>query len=357
MSQFRPLSQAELAQVGIETLKRQADSRLNQPNHMLLKNQLRKRMKGSVNGRGASTDIDAPAFEVSNVFQYQSYFDSTLLQNALLRQAPNQPIVTSTMSDPIQVPGYGLALHPSSETPVAVQFLTGAQQGASPTYRLSPGETIWPHGRPGGRGVPGSFSGFVWGLPFGWLGGGAATLVVLRTADARVQWPTAYSEIIYHRMRLPILVPSAIPITAGLYSGAVNWPKRFPWPSATFGATQLSQGGQPALAVQPTRTSLSLNLATLNAASSMRMYFAGSDDYGQTSTNTTNLADIRAIDLIWSLWAQQAGAVAPFNTAFQTMMLSGEAERYAANAGAVVLASSATALQNQTVDVVRYGRL
>ena len=46
-----------------------------------------------------------------------------------------------------------------------------------------------------------AFEGFDYGLPFGWLGGGAATLVVFKTRDADVYWP-GNPEIIYTKSML-----------------------------------------------------------------------------------------------------------------------------------------------------------
>jgi hypothetical protein len=114
----------------------------------------------------------------------------------------------------------------------------------------------------------------------------------------------------------------------------------------------------------PTRTALSLRLATVAAPSDMRMYFVGSDPWAQTGpisvaqqVGTISLADVRAIDITWGTWGQQAGAVAPFSSSFPSLLLTGEAERYAANAGAAVLGSNVAALQGQYVDIVRWGRL
>ncbi len=349
----RPLSYAAARALGI--VGPQAA-----PDKLARQQAARKQVRG-----GAPTgDVKAPAYEVSNVFSYQSYFDSTLLEKALFRQNVNEPIVASTLSEAVQTNGYGLALHPSSETPVAVQFMTGAQQGASTTYRLKPGEVIRPQGTE--MNEDGSFSGFYWGLPFGWLGGGAAMLVVLRSPDSRVEWASEHAEVAYHRIRLQIVAPAALPVAAGAYSGALNWPQRFPWPAATFGTSGLSQRGQPALSIAPTRTALSLRLATVTIAgantAAMRMYWVGADVWAQSGPNaisksTISLADVRATDLTWNQWAQQGGAPAPFNAAYQTLMLTGEAERYAANAGALVLASEDAQLQGQYVDIVRWGRL
>lgn len=347
MSRIEGLTNAELSDLGIDARR---------PSRRVLA------VDAAVQGKPLSGAVKAPAYEVSDVFSFQSYFDDAFAERALFRQAPNEQIVASTLSEAIQTAGYGLALTPSSETPVAVTFDTGAQQGKSPVYRLKPGQVIRPQGK--ADGLPGFFTGFRWGLPFGWLGGGQATLVVLRSPDAAVHWSTDHNEIVYHRIRLQIVDPAAIPAAAGLYTGPLNWPQRFPWPAAMFGVSSLTQRGQPAFGVMPTRTALSLRLATLVNPSDMRMYFVGSDPWAQTGpisaaqqVGTISLADVRATDITWGSWAQQAGAPAPFSSAFPTLILTGEAERYAANAGAVVLASAVVALQGAYVDFVRWGRL
>lgn len=351
----RAMSQGELAALGARSPE-------------FATKQAQKAAQKQVQGQPMSGAVKAPGYEVSAVFSLQSYFDDTLMERALFRQAPNQSIVASTLPDePIQVAGYGLALHPSSETPVAVQFETGAQQGRSQTYHLKPGQLIRPQGEKPGQ--PGFFTGFTWGLPFGWLGGGSATLVVLRSPDAHVEWATDHNEVVFHRIRLPIWDPAdpEFPVAGGAYNGPINWPTRFPWPFAQFGANSLTQRGQPSLAVVPTTTEMSLRLATVTVAAApadgtMRMYFVGADIWASSGPNaaskaTISLADVRAVDEIWGTWAQQAGAPAPFNSAFPTQSLTGAPAKYAANAGAVLLSSLDPQLQDAFVDITRFGRL
>lgn len=338
-TRVRPLSQYEAAALGVATQSPKAN----------------RAVQAGVKGSPTTGEIVAPAYEVSGLFNLQSYFHDTLLEKAILAQPANQPIVPSTLSKPVMTAGYGLALTPSSQCPVGVQFYTGGMQGRSGVYRLKPGEVIFPFGRPGDEN--GQFSGFTWGLPFGWLGGGQATLVVLRTADARVTWGADHNELIYHRMRLKIVEASTLPVGAGAYNGSVNWPQRFPWPSAVSGTNALNQRGRPGLGVFPTRTALSLRMATVVGAT-MRMYFIGTNDFDTDSAGAATLTGVRAIDINWGTWAQQAGAAAPFTSAYQTLMLTGEAERFAADDGAVALAApAASELVDQFVDVVRYGRL
>lgn len=300
-----------------------------------------------VRGLALSGNVDAPAIEISEQYTLQSYFDSTLLQAAILRQAQNEPIVRTTMKS-YDLAGYALALHPSSETPVAVQFKGGQQQGGSAVFRLKPGEVLRPFGTPG---APGKFSGFDMGLPFGWLGGGVATVMVLRTADSYVEWLDR-SEVIYHRTRMPIYQPAAVPATL-----PYNWPNRFPWPFATSGTYALSQRGRPALAVKPTRTLLRLRTANLAGAAVMRAYMVGTDAFAEQSDGTIDATDVSAYDMVWGLWTSVASA--NFATQYQTQFISDEFARLSANSGAMMFvdASGSAALTGLFVDVVRYGEL
>lgn len=299
-----------------------------------------------VRGIPATGNSDAPAVEVIDQFQYQSYFDDTLGARALLRQPPGEQIVPSTLSQ-VNISGYAVGLHPSSEAPVAVQFKKGEMQGDSPVYHLKPGQVIRPFGF---NGKPGRFSGFDYGVPFGWLGGGAVTLVVFRTEDATVEWLDR-SEVIFHRMRLPILQPAAVPAAV-----VPNWPTRFPWPGAAIGSTAVSQAGKPILSVNPTRILLSLRTA-LAAAATMRVYLIGTDAFGENSAGNIDLTDVRAYDVVWGTWANIASA--NFATQLQVQEVGEIITRLGAQEGGVFLvdASGTTALNGMYVDIVRYGVL
>ncbi len=301
---------------------------------------------------------DAPAVELSNTFKFQSYFDSTLLQRALIQQPQNSQIVPSTMSQPVQLSGYGIGLHPSSETPIAIQFGTGDQQGGSQVYRIVPGQVIRPFGVPL-SGQPGSFSSFQWGLPFGWLGGGSALLVILRTPDAQVNWNSA-PEIVFHRQRSKILTPATLPDPAVTTTFPFNWPKRFPWSQAIFSnstnTTSLTQRGAAALAVSPTRVAMRLRLSTLAAAADMRCIFYGTNDFDLDSAGAVVTTDQGYVDMTWGTTAVLAGSV-NLTAQYQTQVLTGQLERFAADDGAVILVSDNATIQGQYVDIVRYGRL
>ena len=297
-------------------------------------------------GLALSGNVDAPAVEVAAKFQYQSYFDDVLGAQAILRQAPNEQIVRSTKRTE-ELAGYAVGLHPSSQTPVAISFRGGQQQGSSATLRLKPGEVIRPFGSPE---APGKFSGFDWGLPFGWLGGGNALLVVFRTDDASVDWVDR-SEIVFHRTRVQVLAPAAVP-TAPEF----NWPTRFPWPKAAFGTQALSQSGTPVLSVNPTRIAMTLRLADLVASETMRVYLIGSDEWAELDDGTIDLTETVAYDVVWGTWASVVSA--NFAAQFQTQFLPAEMFKFGANEGGVIFVdANGGALVNAYVDVVRYGVL
>lgn len=297
-------------------------------------------------GVALSGNVDAPAVEVAAKFQFQSYFDDTLGAQAILRQAPNEQIVRSTKRTE-ELAGYAVGLHPSSQTPVAISFRGGQQQGSSATLRLKPGEVIRPFGSPD---APGKFSGFDWGLPFGWLGGGNALLVVFRTDDASVDWVDR-SEVIFHRTRVQVLAPAAVPVAPEF-----NWPTRFPWPKASFGTQALSQSGTPVLAVNPTRIAMTLRLANLVASETMRVYLIGSDEWAELDDGTIDLTETVAYDVVWGTWASVASA--NFATQYQTQFLPAELFKFGANEGGVIFVdANAGALVSAYVDVVRYGVL
>lgn len=166
-------------------------------------------------------------------FAIQSYFDRVLLQTAILPQPPGNPIVDSTRQY-AQTPGVGFALHPSSQSPVAIRAKGGDVDTAVIT--LTPGQKI----------ITGRFTEFEWGLPFGWLGGGNVVLYVIHNEKADVVFPSARMPIIFHRqtIRVQAAVPLAIP----------NLPLAFPWSNA-FSGVQPVNGG-PIFAIDPDVTLL-----------------------------------------------------------------------------------------------------
>lgn len=311
-------------------------------------------------------ETNAPAQQITRQFQFQSYFDSALLERALLTQDPNQSIVQSTLK-PEQIPGYALGLAPWSQTPVAVQFTVGGQATSSGALLLKPGEIIRPFGLPPGV-KTGAFTGFNWGLPFGWLGGGIATLLVFQTPDSDVAWP-GIPELIFHRQRMRIYAPGDAPANAPL-----NWPLRFPWVQALRGAApSVSQQGQPALAVEPTKVRMSLRLDALASASDMRIEVQGSNDFDLDPAGTPFLTPVRFKDMTWGTYASSAsfGVIGNLASAFPVQFMPDELVRLSTcdgfdslntpNVGGFALIDLSGNLSGGEdpvfVDICRYGRL
>ncbi len=294
-------------------------------------------------------DTSSPGVALTELFAYQSYFDDTLLEKALLVQSPNEPIVGSTLRK-ANVGGYSFGLHPSSQTPVAIQPIVGGQ-GASPqAIILKPGQIYRPHGRPGNR--PGHFSGFSWGLPFGWLGGGVATLYVFPSPDADVAWP-GDAEILFHRQRMQIVAPAALPANA-----LKNWPLRFPWTQALRGASSISQQGAAIISIaQPTRIMMSLRLASMAAVGDMRMIIHEDNDMDLDSAGAVIAGLGRFDTYTWGTYVANGGA-GNLATNYPVIEYNGPLVRMAADDGGVCLVDmSAGTLTNAYVDVCRYGRI
>lgn len=339
----RALSQYEALAAGVDTKSPSA----------VMPTGMAKRVLSATHGQPLISETAAPAFEVTAKYLFQSYFDDTLGARALLQQSPGEPIVQSTYGTQ-QVTGYAVGLHPSSEAPVSIRFFTGGQQGASAAYRLTPGQLIRPHGRPGE--ASGAFSGFEFGLPFGWLGGGSVMLVVLRTPDANVCWNSA-PEMIFHRLRLQIVDPAAIPVSTAI---SQNWPHRFPWPGAV-GPNNVAQAGQPALVVTPTKTALRLRAATTAAAVTMRALLYGTNDFdlGEDGLiDTTTESGYQ--DISWGLDATLAGSIGVGTAQYPTQIFGdSQLTRFSSDegGGVVLVDASGGDLTGTYVDICRYGRL
>lgn len=307
-----------------------------------------------VRGQSVTGKTDVPAVQLIKTFPFQSYFNDTLMEKAILRAAQGDQIIQSTIKAEA-IAGYAVGLHPSSQTPVAIRFTKGAQSGDSGVITLKPGMIVRPNGEQTDR--DGRFSGFEWGLPHGWLGGGNATLIVFRTSDTSVDWIDR-SELIFHRQRVKILAPADVPAFANL---TPNWPTSFPWAKAKQGTNALPQGGNPILSVKPTRIAMSLRMADLAAAATMRMYFVGSTEFSQLSTGLEDAAAAPvAYDVTWGTWASLASA--QYATQYQFQFLPVEAFRMSSINGQMILVDASGGLLSGLaepvfVDVIRYGEL
>lgn len=297
--------------------------------------------------KSINPETAGPVQQISKLFKFQSYFDSTLLQTAILEQSRNEPIVASTAVES-QIPGYAIGLHPSSETPVAVQFKVGAQSASSQAIVLTPGQVVRPHGLPRDM-KSGVFSGFRWGLPFGWLGGGVATLVVFQTPDSDVSW-AGDPEVIYHRQRMQIVNAAGFPTNA-----PKNWPNRFPWTQARFGASSISQQGQAQIAVTPTRVMMRLRSASLAAPAVMRIVLHETTAFDLDSAGAVVAGVAGFLEQTWGSYAV-AGGAGNLSTQYPYINIA-DAALLGADDGGVTLQDMTGTLVNLYVDVVRYGRL
>ena len=186
-------------------------------------------------------------------FAWQSFFDSTQLGQAIAVQPPNELIIPSTKVS-VPTPGFGIGLHPDSQVPVGVKFKSSVGVSDSQVISVTPGQIIYPHGCA-------TFSGFDVGLPFGWLGGGYAQIVILKTPEAAVWWAPG-AEVAIQRQRVAIQADTATPVFS------FGLPVGFPWKNAfrynaTTPTTPFPQGGQAIVSTSPTRTEMKLRLTTL----------------------------------------------------------------------------------------------
>jgi hypothetical protein len=296
-------------------------------------------------------DSGSPGVSVTTVFGFQSYYDNAGLQNALQQQSQNELIVNNSVSpaQQINIPGYTFGLHPSSQTPVAVQPLVAGQTTSPQPIVLRPGQIYRPHGRPWG--VSGNFSGLNWGLPFGWLGGGLATLYVFPSPDADVAWP-GDAEVLFHRQRMLIADPAAPPANA-----PKNWPLRFPWTQAVRVGT-ISQKGLPTIAIsRPTKILMSLRLNTLAAPATVRFDIQSSNDFDLDINNAVIATPVRFIDYTWGSYAP-SGAAGNFANEFPVVEAPTELVRLAADDGGVQLFdTSGGSLVGAYIDIARYGMI
>jgi hypothetical protein len=135
---------------------------------------------------------------------------------------------------------------------------------------LKPGQTYFPGSK---------FSAFSWGLPFGWLGGGTAQLLVFTTRETFAAWP-GNGEVLFHRQRMLVYTTASNPAAASVVP---NWPLAFPWPNAKSGVNSSSSPGQqsglPIIGIVPSKVIARARVETLGAANTIRFLFLQTDDF------------------------------------------------------------------------------
>lgn len=308
-------------------------------------------------------DSHAAANQLSRTFEYQSYFDSTLLEKAILTQAPNNPIVQSTKEQQ-QVSGWAIGNHPDSQTPVAVTFSGDGRQSGSSSHIIPPGAIVRPTGGSANR--QGGFQSFQWGLPFGWLGGGTATIVVFQTPTSWANW-NVRNQLIFHRFRAEIYAPSDLPLRAAISSWPRNWPTRFPSliTRRQESAVTIGQGGAPQIAIsQPGMVELQLH-TTISSTSSMKALFLHTTDFSDEITVLPTPIQIGSVEFevpARTSYVYPAGVYTEYTIFEAPLALSrlgcnGKAGSSVSLNSGVIFVSDDPQLQGQFMDVVRYGYL
>jgi hypothetical protein len=273
--------------------------------------------------------------QIPAAYPFQSYFDSALLQTALLQQAMGASIVASTLQS-AQSKGVGVALHAQSDTPVAFRFRGGDADSAE--IIVAPGQKM----------LVGSFDTFDYGLPFGWLGGGTALIYVIHHTGADYDLGGGgRSPIIFQRQRMIIDSGLAPAVWPGTFRA--NWPRTFPWPSATMGAAGTPQTGAALLDVEPEIVILRLR-ASPAAAVTLSLVWRGTDDLDIDGAGALNVTDFSSVDV--SFPAVPAGS-----GVFPLITLPAEIHRLACAAGGVNFVDPTGALEGSFIDIVRYARL
>lgn len=284
-------------------------------------------------------------------FPFQSYFDSVLLSKALLAQ--NGTLVGGPKPSGIkteQVGGEAVQLLPGSMTPIAIDFVLNNGVPSSPVF-MKPGQII----------RPGRFSSFQWGLPFGWLGGGIAALLVAQNARSDFGAP-ANAEVVFHRQRMQIIASTSVAVVP-----VPNWPIRFPWPGAFSGTLpqgQLPIGG----VVNPTKIMARLRVSPVPAGGAVtRFILFNIDEFdrGASYAVPNVLTGACAVDVQWQPFDQSGiavtGGTPPLEYQVQELDLTTPIARLGGDNCCVVIVDvtpgGANPVAGSFIDVVRYGGL
>lgn len=300
------------------------------------------------------------ANQISETFAYQSYFDTTLLQTAILEQPLGQPIVQSTLKQQ-QLSGYAIGNHPDSETPVAVVFAGEGRQSGSAVHIIPPGAIVRPTSGSANGGD--GFQSFTWGLPFGWLGGGTATIVVFQTPDAWANW-IPRPQVLFHRFRAQILAPDGIPAVASIASWPRNWPTRFPSLVMQRGSSALAQAGAPQIAISQPGQTLLRYIGTVGSDTRLKAVFYHTTDFNDELAATAASPLLDTVEFAIPArtpYAYPAGYIE--TTVFEgpaelsRLGCNGKATNAATLIAGVEFVSDDPGIQGQYIDVCRYGYL
>lgn len=301
------------------------------------------------------------ATQVTKTFSYQSYYDTALLEKAVLEQAPNNPIIQSTLVQQ-QLSGYAIGNHPDSQTPVAVVFEGNGRQSGSAIHIIPPGGIVRPTSS--GRGGEDAFQSFSWGLPFGWLGGGTATIVVFQTKDSWANW-IPRNQVLFHRFTALIYAPASIPAAASITtSWPRNWPMRFPSLLTRRGASAIPQGGAPQFAIrEPGQVVFRLHTA-VGSNSGIKAFFYHTTDFSDELAATPAPIPVESVDIPvpgTTPTALPAGMVEYMDfqgpSILSRLGCDGKLGSGATLTAGVLFASDDLNLQGQYIDVARYGYL
>lgn len=279
--------------------------------------------------------------EMGATFVYQSYFDSARLGRAILPQTVANTIVDSTLRV-AQVPGIGVALHPCSQSPVAIRF--HGDRVDSAVVHLTPGQSM----------KVGPFTQFDWGLPFGWLGGGPVILYVLHTDEVEAGFAQSHSPIIFHRVRAIVEDGSGGPIAVPT-AAAINWPLAFPWSNAlrNDGAGNLTpQRSAPLFQVIPDVVLMQYR-AALAAPLDLVIQFSNVDPFDLQSPPDQAAGYSNGLHLHPVTFPAVAAPIGPLAS---LAWLPQEVARMAGDFAEFHLLDPTNTVTGAFVDVVRYGR-
>lgn len=306
-------------------------------------------------------DSNAAANQISETFPYQSYYDTTLLEKAVLEQAPNNPIIQSTYRQQ-QLSGYAIGNHPDSQSPVAVTFEGNGHQAGTATHIIPPGGIVRPTA--GTKLGSDSFQSFSWGLPFGWLGGGTITIVVFQTKDSWANWQER-NQVLFHRFTAQIKAPADIPAAASITSQwPRNWPMRFPSLLTRRGASAIPQGGAPQFAIrEPGRVEFNLR-TVVGSDTSFKALFYHTTNFSDELVATPNPIPITTVNIPVNSntptvfpagYIENMGFLGP--PILSGFGCDGRPGSTASLTGGVLFVSEDPALQGTYVDVARWGYL